>query len=362
MAAELATETARRTLVATLVVIGVVAGALALWKLKVLLSLLFLAFIVAAAMRPGVGWLAERRVPRPLGVALHYLAVLALLALLLWLVVPRALDQVQTATGNVPTSREALHQEATHSTGVKREILIAVDRRLRRAPAVTSLVHPGMDLTRTALEILVGIFFVFASAAYWVFERDRAMGLVLSLIPRRKRQVVRETWKLVDLKLGSYVRGSLLMICFVSCVLSLAFWLIGLPYWLLLGIFAGLVEIVPVIGPLAAGALAVGVGLTVSIKTAALAAAAVYGLRVLQDYLVNPRVLGHAVGLAPLVVLVGVSAVGLLFGAVYVPLATPFVALVATLVDVIVRGRDPAEEPVPSVIFPAQETETAGRK
>jgi predicted PurR-regulated permease PerM len=49
----------------------------------------------------------------------------------------------------------------------------------------------------------------YASAAYWVFERDRAMGLVLSLMPRRRRRVVRETWKLVDLKLGSYVRGSL---------------------------------------------------------------------------------------------------------------------------------------------------------
>jgi predicted PurR-regulated permease PerM len=354
-------ETARRAFVATLVVAGVVVAALALWKLKVLLSLLFLAFIIAAAMRPGVQWLAERRVPRPLGVALHYLALLALLGLLLWLVVPRALDQVQTAIGNVPTSRQDLHQEAKHSTGIKHEILVGLDRRLRRAPTATSLVHPAVDLTRTALEILIGIFFVFASAAYWVFERDRAMGLVLSLMPRRRRRVVRETWKLVDLKLGSYVRGSLLMICFVSSVLSLAFWLIGLPYWLLLGVFAGLVEIVPVVGPLAAGVLAVGVGLTVSIKTAALAAAAVYGLRVFQDYVLNPRVLGHAVGLTPLVVLVGVSAVGLLFGAAYVPLATPFIAFIATLLDVIVRGRDPAKEPVPSVIFPAQETETAGR-
>jgi predicted PurR-regulated permease PerM len=334
-------ETARRAFVATLVVAGVVVAALALWKLKVLLSLLFLAFIIAAAMRPGVQWLAERRVPRPLGVALHYLALLALLGLLLWLVVPRALDQVQTAIGNVPTSRQDLHQEAKHSTGIKHEILVGLDRRLRRAPTATSLVHPAVDLTRTALEILIGIFFVFASAAYWVFERDRAMGLVLSLMPRRRRRVVRETWKLVDL--------------------SLAFWLIGLPYWLLLGVFAGLVEIVPVVGPLAAGVLAVGVGLTVSIKTAALAAAAVYGLRVFQDYVLNPRVLGHAVGLTPLVVLVGVSAVGLLFGAAYVPLATPFIAFIATLVDVIVRGRDPAKEPVPSVIFPAQETETAGR-
>ena len=355
-------DTARRTFVATLVAVAVVVGALVLWKLKVLLSLLFLAFIIAAAMRPGVDWLARRRVPRSLGVALHYLALAGVLALLIWLVVPRALDQVQGAIGNVPTTRKELHQEVRQSTGIKHEILVGIERRLRRAPTVTSLYHPAVDVTRTVLEILIGIFFVLASAAYWVFERDRAQRLVLSLLPRGRRRVVRDTWDLVDLKLGSYVRGAALMICFVATVLSVAFWLIGLPYWLLLGVFAGLVELVPVVGPLAAGVVAVGVGLTVSVKTAALAAAAVYGLRLFQDYVLNPRVLGHAVGLTPLVVLVGVSAVGLVFGAVYVPLATPFVAVLATLVDVIVRGRDPAKEPVPSVIFPAQETETAGRR
>jgi predicted PurR-regulated permease PerM len=355
-------ETAKRTFVATLVVVSVVAGALALWKLKLLLSLLFLAFIIAAAMRPGVEAMARRRIPRPAGVAVHYIAIAGVIAFVLWLVVPRVVDQTQVASGNVPTTRTEIHHAAQQSTGIKHEILTGIDRRLRHAPTATSLLHPAVDVTRTAVEILIGIFFVFASAAYWVFERERAEGLVLSLLPRGKRRVVRETWNLVDLKLGSYVRGAVLMICFVSTVLSLAFWLIGMPYWLLLGIFAGLVEIVPVVGPLAAGALAVGVGLTVSIKMAALAAGCVYGLRLLQDYVINPRVLGHAVGLTPLVVLVGVSAVGLLFGAVYVPLATPFVAVLATLVDVIVRGRDPAKEPVPSVIFPAQETETAGSR
>ena len=335
-------------------------GALALWKLRVLLSLLFLAVIVASAMRPGVEALARRRIPRSAGVAIHYLALAGVIALLLWLVVPRAIDQVQAAIGHVPTSRAELHQEAKHSSGVRHEILTGVDRWLRKAPTAASLMHPAVDITRTALEAIVGIFFVFASAAYWIFERDRAQRLVLSFLPRRRKRVICETWDLVDLKLGAYVRGALLLMLFVSVVLSLSFWAIGLPYWLLLGIFAGLVEIVPVIGPLLAGVLAVGVRLTVSVEAAVLAAVAVYGLRLFQDYVVNPRVLGHAVGLTPLLVLVGVAAMGLLLGPAYVPLATPFLAVAATLVDVLVRGKDPADEPVPAVIFPAQETEAIG--
>jgi predicted PurR-regulated permease PerM len=147
------------------------------------------------------------------------------------------------------------------------------------------------------------------------------------------------------------------MITFVSTVLSIAFWAIGLPYWLLLGVFAGIVEIVPVVGPLFAGVAAILAGLTVDVHTAALAAAAVFGLRLLQDYIIGPRVLGHAVGLSPLIVLVTVSSIGLLFGGFYVLLATPFAAVLATLLDVIVLDKDPAEEEVPKVIFSANDAE-----
>jgi predicted PurR-regulated permease PerM len=124
-------------------------------------------------------------------------------------------------------------------------------------------------------------------------------------------------------------------------------------------VFAGLVEMIPVVGPLAAGVVSIGVALTQGWQTAVLAAVAVYGLRLLQDYVINPHVFGHAVGLSPLIVLVNVSAVGLLFGPFYVLLATPLAAVLATLVDVIVLNRDPAEEPVPTVIFAAKEREAS---
>ena len=99
-------DVARKAAVSTIVVIAIVALALALWKLKIVIALVFLGFIVAAAMRPGVERLAERRVPRPAGVLLHYLAVAGAIALLLWLVVPRAVDQVGNALGSVPSSRQ----------------------------------------------------------------------------------------------------------------------------------------------------------------------------------------------------------------------------------------------------------------
>jgi predicted PurR-regulated permease PerM len=339
-------ETARRAFIAATVVLLVVVSALALWKLKILLALLFLAFTVAAAMRPSVEALRRRGIPRGAGILIHYAGLVALVGLLLWAVVPRAVDQVQTAIGN---------SEA--ESGLKGDLLGWLDRRLERLPRPEELVDPALEVTLVGVEIALGLLFVFASAAYWIFERDDAVRLVTSLVPRRRRKLVRDTWDLIDLKLGAYVRGQGLLIVLVATVLSIAFWAIGLPFWLLIAIFAGIVEIVPVIGPLTAGALAVGVGLTVSVGVAVAAGLIVLVVRLLEDYLVIPRVLGDAVGLSPLLVLVSVAASVLLFGEFAVLLAIPLAAVVATLFDVVVRDKDPSEEDVPTVLFPAQDAE-----
>src|ERR1043166_8480363 len=343
---------ARKAAVSTIVVIAIVALALALWKLKIVIALVFLGFVVAAAMRPGIDRLAEWRIPRPAGLLLHYLGFAAVLALLLWVAVPRAVDQVSQALGgNLPTSRQELNRQAKHSTGLKHQILVGVQKRLTKLPKAGSLFHGAVAIGLKAFEVLVGILFVFATAAYWIFERDRAIRLVSSLVPRKHRRVVRDTWELIDMKLGAFVRGQLVLIAFVATVLSLSFWAIGLPFWLLIGVSAGIVEVVPVIGPLAAGALAVGVGLTQSWHLALFAGLVVLVVRLLEDYIVIPRVMGHVTGISPLVVLIGVTAIGLLFGGFYVLLATPILAVLVTLVDVIVRDKDPAEEDVPAVLF-----------
>jgi predicted PurR-regulated permease PerM len=350
------TGTTKRVALATLVVIGLVGATLALWKLKLLIALIFFGFILAAAMRPGIDALARRRIPRGLGLAIHYAVFAALVGVLLWIAVPRAVDQVQNALGG--TTKAQIHQEAKHSKGLKHELLTAIDKRLRELPKASELFHPALEVTLKAFEILVGIFFVLATAAYWIFERDRAMNVVAALLPRPKRKKLRDTWNLIDLKLGAFVRGEALLVVLVGTVLTFAFWAIGLPYFILVGAFAGLVEIVPVIGPLVAGALAVGVGLTVSWHMGLAAGICVLVVRLLEDYLIVPRVLGDAVGMSPLLVLVSVSAVGILFGGFAVILAVPLVAVLVTVIDVVVRDKDPAEEDVPTVLFPAKEAET----
>src|SRR6185436_5844004 len=205
-------ETARKSFVATLVALAVVVGAFALWHLKVLVALLLLAIVIASAMRPGVEWLHRKRVPRAAGVAIHYLGFLGVIALFLWLVVPRALDQISRALGGIPTSAEDVAPAVKHSTGIKHQILLGLQHRLDRLPHGADFIHPAVAYGRTALEVFVGVFFTFAVAAYWIFEKERAQNLFVSLAKRKNAEKIVDTWDLIDAKLGAFVRGQLLMI------------------------------------------------------------------------------------------------------------------------------------------------------
>src|SRR4029078_9318444 len=158
-------------------------------------------------------------------------------------------DQVDQALGGVPTSQLELNQKAKHSTGIKHEFFVGMQKRLQKPPRAGSVGHGAVTVGTKALEALIGVFFVFAVAAYWIFEREKAIGLLTSMMARKHRKNTHDTWELIDAKIGAFVRGQLLLVTFVATVLSLAFWAIGMPFWLLPGAFAGIVEDVPVNGP-----------------------------------------------------------------------------------------------------------------
>jgi predicted PurR-regulated permease PerM len=134
------------------------------------------------------------------------------------------------------------------------------------------------------------------------------------------------------------------MVVIVGAVLATGFYLVGLNYWLLVGGFVGLVEIVPVIGPLIGAILVVAVGLPQSAHVVALALLWLVVVREIQSYVVNPHLMGKSVGLSPLVTLVSVSVVGLLFGGFAVILAIPVTSAVATMIDVFVLDHEPPAE------------------
>ena len=343
-------QVALLTLVGGVVVLAVTAATVALWEGRSVVLLLFLSYTLAAAMRPGVDSLVRIGVPRAVALVGHFALLFALIALFLWLIVPVAFDQTQEALADLPRQDAATDQGLLDS--VREQALSSLEAQLRDV----SEPNTALSTLLGTLAVLAGVAFTIAAAAYWVIERDRLVNVVLAVVPHEKRTTVRDTWLLIDLKLGAVIRTKLLLVLMTASILSFAFWVIGLPYFLLVGVFAGIVEILPVIGPLIAGISAVAAGLTVSWQLGLAAAIVVYGLRIVQDYVINPRLFGRAVHLPPLAVLLAVSAVALLLGPWWVPLAIPLTAVVSTLLDVLVWKTDPAETEVPTVLTPTDET------
>ena len=329
---------------ATAAALAVVALAVGIWQVRSVLILLLLSVTFAAAIRPGVEWLTRHRVPQSIGILLHFLVVGTAVALLLWLAVPPALHQISHALGH------GAGTGAAHPMGIGDRALAWVQAHLDRLPSASALVHPVATYGHKAGEAVVAVFFTIAATWYCVSERDSIMALLTALAPESKREKARETYLALDNRLGAYTRLRFLMVFAVGAVLSAGFYVIGLKYWLLVGAFVGLIEIVPMIGPLVGSILVLAVGFPQSLHVAGLALLWLVVVREFQNYVVNPRI-GQTVGLSPLVTLLCVSIVGVLFGGLAVVLAVPFTSAVATLIDVLVLGHDPppaqAHRPAP---------------
>ena len=327
---------------ATAAALAVGALGFGLWKVRTVVILLLLALTFAAAIRPGVEWLEQRHFPRPAAILSFFLAVGGVLVLFFWAAVPPALHQISQALHQ----RVAGGRDVRDSTGVRHDVLTWVNRYLHQLPSGHDVLHPVASYGHQATHAIVVIFFTLAATWYWVSERDRMIDLLTALAPESRREKARQTFLAIDARLGSYTRLKFLMIFAVGAALSVGFYLVGLKYWLLAGGFVSLVEIVPVIGPLVGAIFVVAVGLPQSAHVAALALLVLVGVREFQSYVVNPHIMGHSVGLSPLVTLVSVSVVSILFGAFAVVLAIPFTSVVATLIDVFVLDHDPPTKPV----------------
>jgi predicted PurR-regulated permease PerM len=311
--------------------------AAALWQVRSMLILLLLALTFAAAIRPGVEWLHARRVPESLAILFFFVGAFAVTALFFWLALPPLVHQVTEALNQ----RAASGAEIRHTTGIRHDVLAWLNTHLNRLPSGSELLHPVASYGHKATDAIVAVFFTLAATWYWISERDSMIKLLTALAPEAKRERARNTYLAIDRRLGVYTRIKFLMVFVIGAALALGFFLVGLNYWLLLGGVVSLLEIIPVIGPLAGAILVGAVGLSQSVHVALLGVLVLVVVREFQSYVVNPHVGGHTVGLSPLVTLVSVSAVGLIFGGLAVVLAIPTVSAVATLVDVFVLDREP---------------------
>jgi predicted PurR-regulated permease PerM len=334
---------------AILRVIFIVLGvALVLWllhALKGVLLLVVLAVFFAYLVSPLVDLCRRpiqvrgrpREVPRGLAIVIVYLVLFASFGTAAYLLLPRLGSQTaqfaQQATAYLARVRERVQQWS----GVinPERFPRAVRETLDSVPArMMTVAEQHVSTALAGLVALLGYlpWFVLVPilAFFLLKDADSFRRGALLMVPRgRLRWRVDDLLHDVNRVLAAYVRAQLLACLLVGAVCAIGFIVIDVPYALVLGLLAGLLEFIPLVGPLVIAGIAVLVASFHSLALAFVVLLFLGVLRLAQDYVVYPRLIGHGVRLHPLAVILAILCGATLGGMVGIFLAIPAVAVLS---------------------------------
>jgi predicted PurR-regulated permease PerM len=310
------------------------------------LFLVFLAILLASALEPLIGWLRGRL---PLGRTLTILAVYAVffagVIVFAFLVIPAAINQFNDLTQRLPPfferAREATEQLRPRALATSARALVAAAQEALapKAPDPDDVVALGL----TAAEIAVSAATLLAIVFFWLTEHARLQRFALAFLPQDRRGGVREAWNAIESRLGSWVRGQLLLMGTMAAATSVAYAVLGLDSWLLLGVIAGLAEAIPIVGPLVGAVPALLVAATISPELTVAVAVVYVIIQIVEGNVLVPLIMRNTIGISPFLIIVSLLLGGAIGG---IPGAFLAVPLMAALV-VILERLQARETPVP---------------
>lgn len=320
---------AASALLAVLWALGSLGGFLA--PVRELIFVLLFGIVVAFLLSPVVA-LLHRFMPRWLAVLIAFLGALALLVFGLTLIAAPVVNQGRALTSRIPEAVEIMQSPDPVVIG---GLQIPGDVKQRIGTALAErggqLVEQSAGLVIRVVTAVVDIVLVLVLALYMLASASRIRGFVLYLLPRRWRPTAEQAEDELADVFGRYVRGQLLLGLVIGTLNFIAFTALGLPYAALLAVLAGILELIPIVGPIVAGAVAASVAvfqpepfpLVLWVIIAATA------IQQLENQLLVPRISGGAVGIHPLAALLSVAIGIQLFGIAGGIFAVPVAGLVA---------------------------------
>ena len=312
----------------------------ALAELRGVLVTLMVGIILAEALRPSLRTLEGWGLPRFVALIVVLLALLSVFGLLIVLVLPPALAQINQFFEAIPDYRlrlQSLWAVAEMQTGLRADLL---DLALEGAGAVGSQLlagAPGLvgQIISVPLALFSAIFAIVTGvllAVFWLSAtRQLDHTLVARLEPTRRRQVRRVSRAMRE-RIGGWARGQVLMMLTIGGTAFLVLLVFDVDFPLPLALWAGLTEFIPLLGPWLGAVPAVLVALVDSPTKALLVALAFFIIQQLESNFLVPKVMERVVGLHPFLVLASVLMGGALLGILGVLLAVPVAAVADALV------------------------------
>ncbi len=319
-------EISQQTIIFTL---SVLAGAWLILQIRDILFLLFIAFLLMTAIYPIVLVLERLRLPRAISVLLVYVVVLGSLGL------------------SFASSIPAL---VTQSTKLAQEPPRVIARVLPYWNIdIVSLTQQLTPLGENVVKVTVGIFSnivttvtVLVFTFYFLLERRRAETTLIDMFGQSIGKQTAQVLRAVERRLGGWVRGELLLMSFVGVLTYIGLSILGVDFALPLAILAGLLEIVPMIGPIISAVPAVLVAFAMSPILALSTAGLYFVIQQIENNVLVPWIMNKSVGLSPLVTIIALMVGGRLAGLVGAVLAVPFVLVFQVVLNSFLAKKSPS--------------------
>ncbi len=322
-------------------VLVVAAAAWALWQLSTLVLLLLSAVVIASAVEPGVEFFLKRRFPRALAVVSVYVLVLLVLIALVWAFIPPLLAETVAALAILPQYvNQVGNLPLLQGVGVGPSTLDNI------LSLQTAFADTGAGVFRFISSFFGGVFYFLLTiviSIYFSLQETGVDDFLRLITPAEHREYVQNLWKRSQKKIGLWMQGQLLLSVIITVLLYLLLSLVGVPYALLLAIFAGVMELIPVFGSFVAAVPGIVVALTTGDLTLVGIVAAIYLIvNQFQAHLIYPLVVKKIVGVPPILVIIALIAGGQLAGFLGVLLSVPIAACVQEFVNDLQKRRAPA--------------------
>lgn len=302
----------------------------------IVISPIFIGFIIAWLFHPLVRWFQTKKIPRILACILVYLMILCGLFLLLYLIVPTFIDQIKDFLSTIPELLKSFkdvidklfqtfgNKANMNISQIKTEIYNSVEKfSISLTTNIPStIINIGKNIVSGGITFILGLMIGF----YMLFDFDKLNEHITNILPKKWRENYQELGARLNNSLRNYIQGLLLVMLLVFITQSIGLTLAGLKAPLIFALFCALTDVIPYIGPYIGAIPAVIVGFTISPLTGVFCLITIIIVQILENNFYQPLIMGHTMKLHPVTIMLGLLIFQHFFGIIGMVVATPVIA------------------------------------
>jgi len=273
---------------------------IALWFLyfiREIILILFMALLITIILEPFVRKLSRIKIPRVVSVIICYLIFIVVVGGVIAGVVPPLVDQTSSFITNLP--------QYLANLGVSQSLTDqALGQLILSAGALPGqVVKVGVSIVSNFITIISVLIFAF----YFLLARNKIEKQFVNFFGEKTSDQILNILKLSETKLGGWAIGQLTLMITVGILTYIGLIILGIPYSLPLALLAGILELVPTLGPILSAIPSVIIGLSISPLLGLAVVALFFLVQQFENYLLVPKIMQKSVGLNPLVILIALA-------------------------------------------------------